>query len=79
MTDIEIMNVMLGNFPGNSFERQEADCGYNVDLGSRRLHIISIQIGEHFRYLLNTNGSENSEITAEIRRAINSETSSQIS
>ena len=79
MSDIENMDVVLGNFPQNSFERPEVACEIEVDIESRRLHRDTNQIGDNFRKLLHTNASEISEITSESRRAITSEISSQMS
>ena len=38
MSNIENMDVMLGNFPDDDFERQGIDSEIRVDLESDRLH-----------------------------------------
>ena len=38
MSDNEILKAMLGNFPENSFERQEIGRTNEVDLKQRRPH-----------------------------------------
>ena len=78
MSDIKNLVVMLGNYQESDQVKDE-----NVsdeDLGdSKRLQKETKSIRRNFRSLLNTDLSENSEITAETSRAINSEISSQMS
>ena len=62
-SDIENMDVILGNFHENSFMRQEIRSEIEVDLESGRLHIDFDQIGDNYRSLLNKAISEMSEIT----------------
>ena len=79
MSDIENLDVMLGSFQGNNQVRDENMSDADFDLESRRQQGGTNSFEGNCRSLLNTNVSENSEITAETRRAINSETSSQMS
>ena len=72
-SDIENMDVMLGNFPEDDFERQEIAGELEADLESDRLHSETSQAGENFRSRWNTNAKVNSEITAKTSRAIYSE------
>ena len=70
---------MLGNFRGNNQIRDENISDADFDLESLRQQEETNLVEGNFRSLLNTNVSENSEITAETSRAINSEISSQMS
>ena len=70
------IDVMLANFTGDAYE---VEIGIEVDLELGGLHKNTNQIGEDFRYLLNTNSSENSGVTVETSRIINSEITSQMS
>ena len=70
---------MLGSFQGNNQVRDENVSDTDFDLESRRQQRGTNSVEGNFRSLLNTNMSENSEITAETSRAINSEISSQMS
>ena len=78
MSDIENMDGILGSFPEEVFDRQESIEELESEFRWEGLQR-EISQGENFRSLLNTNTIENSEITAETSRAINSEISSQIS
>ena len=79
MSDIENLDVMLGNFQGNDQVRDEHVSDADFDLVSMREQGEMNLVGENFRLLLNTNVSENSRITVEISRAIISEIFSQMS
>ena len=79
MSDIENLDVMLGNYAdGDSRGRDTVD-QLEIDPESSRRQQGFGQEESNYRYLLNTNLSENSEITAETNRAISSEISSQMS
>ena len=79
MSDIENLDVMLGNYQESDQVRDENLSNTDFDLESRRPQSETNSISGNFRSLLNTNTSENSEITAETIRAITSEFSSQMS
>ena len=79
MSDIENLDVMLGIYQESDQVRDENLSNTDFDLESRRLQREANSISGNFKSLLNTNTSENSEITAETSRAINSEISSQMS
>ena len=79
MSDIENLNVMLGNYQEVDQVRDEDISNTDFDLESRRPQRETNSISGNFRSILNTNTSENSEITVETSRAINSEISSQMS
>ena len=77
--DIESLDVRLGNYQGSDQIRDENVSDADFDLECRRLQKEANSFRGKFRSLLNTNLSENSEITAETCKAINSEISSQMS
>ena len=79
MSDIENLDVMLGNYQKDDQVRDEDIGNTDFDLESRRPQRETNSISGNFRSILNTNVSENSEITVETSRAINSEISSQMS
>ena len=79
LSDIENLDVMLGNFQENEQFREGVVTEREIDLESERQHGDTIPVESNYRSLLNTNLSENSEITIETSRAINSEISSQMS
>ena len=79
MSDIENLDVMLGNYQESDQIRDENLSNTDFDLESRRPQRETNSISGNFRSILNTNTSENSEITAETSRAKNSEISSQMS
>ena len=79
MSDIENLDVMLGNYQEDDQVRDEDIGNTDFDLESRRAQRETNSISGNFRSILNTNVSENSEITVETSRAINSEISSQMS
>ena len=65
MSDIENLDVMLDNYQESDQVRDENVSDADFDLESRRPQKETNSIRENFRSLLNTNLSENSEITAE--------------
>ena len=79
LSDIENLDVMLGNFQENEQFREGVVTERKIDLESERQQGDTIPVESNYRSHLNTNLSENSEITVETSRAINSEISSQMS
>ena len=79
LSDIENLDVMLGNYTNSEIREQEAVDQIEIDPESRRRQQDLDQNEGNYRSLLNTNLSENSEITVETSRMINSEISSQMS
>ena len=79
MSDIENLDVMLGNYTHSENRDQEAIDQIEIDPESRRRQQALDQNESNYRSLLNTNLSENSEITVETSRMINSEIPSQMS
>ena len=79
MSDIENLGVMLGNYTNSEIRGQEAVDQIEIDPESRGRQQDLYQNEPNYRSLLNTNLSENSEITVETSRMINSEISSQMS
>ena len=79
MSDIENLDVMLGAYSRNDLVEDENNTEPEVDLESGRHQRSDGQTENNFRSLLNTNPSENSEVTVETNRLINSEISSQMS
>ena len=79
MSDIENLDVMLGNYANSDSRGQDTVDQLEIDPESSRRQQGFGQEESNYRYLLNTNLSENSEITAETNRTISSEISSQIS
>ena len=79
MSDIEYLDVMLGNFRENDQVTEENVSDADFNLVSRKQQHEANLVGENFRSLLNTNVSEINEINAETSRAIDSEISSQMS
>ena len=79
MSDIENLDVMLGNYTHGENRDQEAIEQIEIDPESGRRQQALDQNEPNYRSLLNTNLSENSEITVETSRMINSEISSQMS
>ena len=70
---------MLGNYTNSAIRDQEALDQIDIDPESRRRQQDLDQNEANYWSLLNTNLSENSEITVETSRMINSEISSQMS
>ena len=79
MSDIENIDVMLGNYTISEIRDQETVDQLEIDPESRRRQRDLDQNEGNYRSLLNPNVSENSEITAETSRMIKSEISSQMS
>ena len=78
MSDVENVDVMLGNYSRNDERNDESENELNLDSESSRPQRNSNATGEDFRSLL-TNSRENSEITIETTRMINEEISNQMS
>ena len=79
MSDIENLDVMLGNYPNSEIRGEDAIDQMEIDPESRGRQQDLDQNEPNYRSLLNTNLSENSEISVETSRMINSEISSQMS
>ena len=79
LSDIENLDVMLGNYTNSEIREQEAVDQIEIEPESRRRQQDLDQNEGNYRSLLNTNLSENSEITVETSRMMNSEISSQMS
>ena len=79
MSDIENLDVMLGNYANGDSRGQDTVDQLEIDPESSRRQQGFDQEESNYRYLLHNNLSENSEITAETNRAISSEISSQMS
>ena len=79
MSDIENLDVMLGNYSNSEIRDQNTVDQIEIDPESSRRQQGFRQEESNYRSLLNTNLSENSEITVETSRAISSEISSQMS
>ena len=79
MSDIENLDVMLGNYPNSEIRDQNTVGQIEIDPESSRRQPGFSHEESNYRSLLNTNLSENSEITVETSRAISSEISSQMS
>ena len=75
MTDVENLDVMLGSYSRNELESKSEDRNVQVDQGSDRPRHDVNQNVEDFRSLLNSNSRENSEITLETVRLVNTEIS----
>ena len=79
MSDVENLDVMLGNSQESDQVRDENLSNTDFDSEFRRPQRETNSISGNFRQLLNTNTSENREITAETSKPKNSEISSQMS
>ena len=79
MSDIENLDVMLGNYSNSEIRDQNTVDQIEIDPESSRRQPSFSHEESNYRSLLNTNLSENSEITVETSRAISSEISSQMS
>ena len=79
LSDAENVDIMLGSYSRDDEENNVSENDVNLDSGSSRPQQSTNIIGEDFRFLLNTNSRENSEITIETTRLINDEISSQLS
>ena len=74
MSDVENLDVMLGTYSRNELAGQENNSEIDLDFESDRRQ--QSRTDHNFMSLLNTNLSENSEITTETNRLVNSEISS---
>ena len=79
MSDIENLDVMLGNYANSDIRDRDIVDQIEIDPESSRRQQGIGQEESNYRSLLNTNLSENSEITVKTSRAISSEISSQMS
>ena len=79
MSDIENLDVMLGNYSNTEIRDENAVDEIEIDPESNRRQQGFSHEESNYRSLLNANLSENSEITVETSRAISSEISSQMS
>ena len=79
MSDIENLDVMLGNYANSEIRDEITVDRIEIDPESSRRQQGFSHEESNYRSLLNTNLSENSEITVETSRAISSEISSQMS
>ena len=70
MSDLQNMDVMLGNYPEENYEVQRENDENEINSRSNRQDQELVKIDEHFRSSLNTNLSENSGLTVETSRAI---------
>ena len=77
MSDLENVDIMLGNYSRNELDSQLGERETELDLESNGLQTAN-PISEDFRSLINTNSRENSEITIETARLINNENTSQM-
>ena len=76
-SDLENLDIMLGNYSRNELDSQLGERETALDLESNGLQTAN-PISEDFRSLIITNSRENSEITIEIARMINNEITSQV-
>ena len=79
MSDVENLDIMLGTYSRKEVAELENNSEAGLDLEPGRRQQSTSGTIDNFRSLLNTNLSENSEITTATNRIINSEISSQIS
>ena len=77
MSDLENVDIMLGNYSRNELDSQLGERETELNLESNGLQTAN-PISEDFRSLINTNSRENSEITIETARLINNEITSQV-
>ena len=78
MSDLESMNVMLGNYPGN---RSDEELNENIEMDSRSngTRTDMARNWEDFRSLLNTEDRIENEVTVDTSRFICTEISQQVS
>ena len=79
MSDLESMDVKLCNYPEENYDVHGEKYENEINSGSNRQDQDIVSNDEEFRSYLNTNLYEISGLNVEIRRAINSEISSQVS
>ena len=77
MSDLENLDIMLGNYSRNELDSQLGEREIELDLESNDLQAAT-PISEDFRSLINTNSRKNSEFTIETARLINNEITSQV-
>ena len=77
MSDLENVDIMLGNYSRNELDSQLGERETELDLESNGPQTAN-PISEDFRSLINTNSRKNSEITIETARLINNEITSQV-
>ena len=77
MSDLENVDIMLGDYPRDELESQLEEGETERDLESNGLQTAN-PISEDFRSLINLNRRENSEVTIETTRLINNEITSQV-
>ena len=77
MSDLENVDIMLGKYSRNELDSQLGENESELDLESNGLQTAN-PTSEDFRSLIKTNSRENSEITIETARLINSENTSQV-
>ena len=78
MSDLKNWDILLGSYSGNEIESNSEDSNIEVDLEYNRPRPEVVQNGEDFRSLSNSNSIENSDITFETMRLVNSEVSEKI-
>ena len=78
MSDLENMDIMLGNYSRNDVDCQSEERAIEGDFESNGLQGVNTPNSEDFRSLINTNSRENTEITRETARMINNEITSYV-
>ena len=68
MSRFENVNRMLGSYSRDDERNNQTEDELNLDSGSNRPQQTSNLVGEEFRSLLNTNSSENNEMTIQTSR-----------
>ena len=71
VSDIENLDVMLGNYPNGEMRDRENVEDVEIDLESKGRQQNASHFTGNYRSLLNNSLSDNSEITAETSRMIN--------
>ena len=77
MSDMEIVDIMLGKYSRSDEGNKDNDSDFNLDTESKRLQRNTNSVGEDFRSLLITNSRENSERTIETTRMVSEEITNQ--
>ena len=78
MSGVENLDVMLGSNSRNAEKSNSEDRDTDADFGSNRPRPDMVQNSEIFMSFLNANSRENSEMTNETTRLINSEVTKRI-
>ena len=78
MSDVENVDIMLGNYSRGDERNDQSDSELNLDSGSIRPQQNSNLVGEYFRSLLNTNSRDNSESTRMISEEIPNQMSGKL-